>query len=577
MLCDGNPDCPDGEDEESCGSFQCAGLLRCRGDDICVHPTDICDGIIHCLLSADDEDLCDLLTCPEDCTCRGSAVLCTQLEHISDVPATSKAVILQNYVVLIKDTMYHLSTILYLKMLHCTFPGNVVTPKIFTDISDILTLILANNNVHSVIRNSFISMKKLTYIDLRNNHIHTINPLNFVGLTSLEILDLYNFQITTLSTYSFNGVIFLKMLNLSTNAITTLHQLCFYGPILIETIDLRYNKLLFMEILHFPLGLVHVRLHFDESMYCCFIGKTQHCYIDGYHHTSVNQCEAMLSIISIDIVDIIFSVIVLSLNLIALLFQGTHKKMSSHVALLKHLAMANTILTIYLILLCVARLLYKSELIYLNTLWLHSNWCHFLEIIFFIGYLAPKCFLFLLVVNQFIGIRYVFRQCNRYIIIFYIPGAVWLTIISLALGQQMISQGNSIVCSPFFISIELSDFNQLALLTAVMTIVGLTIVGIAIIYYLIVARVKKSSARAQSTIGNARIKSLKSKAMFTISIQLIIWMSMSVASFYTYFDADNQFILRITISIFVHSSECLHILYFYRQFPVFKSLIKQKI
>ena len=156
MLCDGNPDCPDGEDEESCGSFQCAGLLRCRGDDICVHPTDICDGIIHCRLSADDEDLCNMLTCPEDCTCRGSAVLCTQLEHISDVPATSKAVILQNYVVLIKDTLYHLSTILYLKMLHCTFPGNIVTPKIFTDISDILTLILANNNVHSVIRNSFI-------------------------------------------------------------------------------------------------------------------------------------------------------------------------------------------------------------------------------------------------------------------------------------------------------------------------------------------------------------------------------------------------------------------------------------
>ena len=577
MLCDGNPDCPDGEDEESCEDFQCAGLLRCRGDDICVHPTDICDGIIHCLLSADDEDLCDMSTCPEDCTCRGSAVLCTKLEHIIDVPATSKAVILQNYVVLIKDTLYHLSTILYLKMLNCTFSGNIVTPKIFTDISDILTLILANNNIHSVIRNSFISMMKLTYIDLRNNHIHIINPLNFVGLTSLESLDLYNFQITTLSTYSFDGVVFLKILNLSTNDITTLHQLCFYGPILIETIDLRFNKLLSMEILYFPVGLVHVRLHFDESMYCCFIGKTQHCYIDDYHHQSVSQCEAMLNITSIDIVDIVFSVIVLLLHLIALLFQGTHKRMSSHVALLKHLVVANTILTIYLILLCVARLLYKSELIYLNTLWLHSNWCHFLEIVFFIGYLAPKCFLFLLVVNQFIGIRYVFRQCNRYIIIFYIPGAVWLTIISLALGQQMITQGSCIVCSPFFISVELSDFTQLALLTAVMTIVGLTIIGIAIIYYLIVARVKKSSARVQSTIGNARIKSLKSKAMFTISIQLIIWMSMSIASLYTYFDANNQFILRITISIFVHSSECLHILYFYRQFPIFKSLIKQKI
>ena len=574
MLCDGNADCPDGEDEESCEEFQCAGLLRCRGDDICVHPTDICDGIIHCLLSADDEDLCHMLSCPEQCICRGSAVLCTQLEDISDVPSKSTAVHLENYKVLIKDPLYHLSTVLYLKMLHCTFPGNFVTPKIFTNISDILTLILANNNIHSVIRNSFISMRKLTYIDLRNNHIHTINTLNFVGLTSLENLDLYNFQITTLNTYSFDGMIFLKMLNLSTNAITTLNQLCFYGPISIATIDLRYNKLLSMDLLSFPVGLVHVRLHFDEALYCCFIGTTQHCYIDNHRRPSVSQCEAMLNITSIDIVDIVFSLIVLSLNLIALVFQGTHEKMSPYVLLLKHLVVANTILTIYLILLCVARLMYKSELIYLNTLWLHSNWCHLLEIIFFIGYVAPKCFWFLLVVNQFSAIRYVFIQCSRRIRIIYIPGAVWLSMIFLSVGQQSFTQSNSIVCSSFLISNELIGGNQLISLILVTTIVGFMIVGIVIMYYLIVDRVKKSNARVQSTLGNARIKSLKSKAMFTISIQLILWMTMSIVSFYTYFHSDNQFVLRITISTIIHSSECLHILYFYRQFPVFKSMIK---
>ena len=574
MLCDGNADCPDGEDEESCEEFQCAGLLRCRGDDICVHPTDICDGIIHCLLSADDEDLCHMLSCPEQCICRGSAVLCTQLEDISDVPSKSTAVHLENYKVLIKDPLYHLSTVLYLKMLHCTFPRNFVTPKIFTNISDILTLILANNNIHSVIRNSFISMRKLTYIDLRNNHIHTINTLNFVGLTSLENLDLYNFQITTLNTYSFDGMIFLKMLNLSTNAITTLNQLCFYGSISIATIDLRYNKLLSMDLLSFPVGLVHVRLHFDEALYCCFIGTTQHCYIDNHRRPSVSQCEAMLNITSIDIVDIVFSLIVLSLNLIALVFQGTHEKMSPYVLLLKHLVVANTILTIYLILLCVARLMYKSELIYLNTLWLHSNWCHLLEIIFFIGYVAPKCFWFLLVVNQFSAIRYVFIQCSRRIRIIYIPGAVWLSMIFLSVGQQSFTQSNSIVCSSFLISNELIGGNQLISLILVTTIVGFMIVGIVIMYYLIVDRVKKSNARVQSTLGNARIKSLKSKAMFTISIQLILWMTMSIVSFYTYFHSDIQFVLRITISTIIHSSECLHILYFYRQFPVFKSMIK---
>ena len=47
LLCDGSADCPDGEDEQSCDEISCVGLLRCRDDGICVHPVDICDGVIH--------------------------------------------------------------------------------------------------------------------------------------------------------------------------------------------------------------------------------------------------------------------------------------------------------------------------------------------------------------------------------------------------------------------------------------------------------------------------------------------------------------------------------------------------
>ena len=308
----------------------------------------------------------------------------------------------------------------------------------------------------------------------------------------------------------------------------------------------------------------------DESMYCCFIGTSQHCYIDGYHHPSVSHCDAMLNITSIDIVDIVFSLIVLSLNFIAFVMQRTHEMISSHFALLKQMVVANSLLTIYLILLCVARLLYKSELIYLNTLWFQSNWCHSLKVIFFIGFLASKCFWFLLVVNQFIAIRYVFRESNRRIRVIYLPGAVWLITLLLAVGQQRIAQGKSIVCSPLLVFKELSDGYQLPLLISVMALVSLMILGVAIMYYLIVEKVKTSNSRVQSTIGNTRIKLLKSKAIFTISIQLILWMSMSLASLYTYFNPDNQYHLRITVSIIVHTSECLHILYFYRQFPLLK-------
>ena len=36
----------------------CPGFLYCKQDNICGHHDDICDGIIHCGLSLDDEYDC---------------------------------------------------------------------------------------------------------------------------------------------------------------------------------------------------------------------------------------------------------------------------------------------------------------------------------------------------------------------------------------------------------------------------------------------------------------------------------------------------------------------------------------
>ena len=50
--------------------------LGCQVDNICVHPVDICDGIVHCLQSGDDEALCNTSNCPNSCDCLGHAIQC---------------------------------------------------------------------------------------------------------------------------------------------------------------------------------------------------------------------------------------------------------------------------------------------------------------------------------------------------------------------------------------------------------------------------------------------------------------------------------------------------------------------
>ena len=68
-VCDEIEDCPDGEDEIECNEPRsyCKGLLKCRTDNICVHPTQQCDGIINCLYSEDDESVCSYAPCPHGC------------------------------------------------------------------------------------------------------------------------------------------------------------------------------------------------------------------------------------------------------------------------------------------------------------------------------------------------------------------------------------------------------------------------------------------------------------------------------------------------------------------------------
>ena len=83
MLCDGINDCPDSEDELLCPSWvDIGGYLSCKDDSIRVHPHEVCDGVVHCLLHQDDEYLCDY-SCPKYCHCKGYTMSCKLNKTVS--------------------------------------------------------------------------------------------------------------------------------------------------------------------------------------------------------------------------------------------------------------------------------------------------------------------------------------------------------------------------------------------------------------------------------------------------------------------------------------------------------------
>ena len=97
-ICDSEQDCPFGEDEENCSILTCSGLFWCPVDKLCLSHIEICDGIIHCPLTKEDELFCNMNSCPKTCFCVGYGVHCIQyvLRQVPIIGRTATTLILRN-------------------------------------------------------------------------------------------------------------------------------------------------------------------------------------------------------------------------------------------------------------------------------------------------------------------------------------------------------------------------------------------------------------------------------------------------------------------------------------------------
>ena len=111
-------------------------------------PIDICDGIFHCLQSADDEYLCNVLSCPPSCICRGTVMKCSNLVGISGIPHLITTLVLERYIVRNKTPFRHKVLLVHLNMKFTILIANTIYENPFRGAFNIITLVLVENNVH---------------------------------------------------------------------------------------------------------------------------------------------------------------------------------------------------------------------------------------------------------------------------------------------------------------------------------------------------------------------------------------------------------------------------------------------
>ena len=558
MLCDGNPDCPDNDDEMFCAGFNCIGSLRCRHDNICVHPTDICDGIIHCPMSLDDEKFCYMTTCPEMCICRGSAVTCIQLRSILELPSQVTAVALEHY----HDNhgFGHLQAVLFVKIKNCRFVADIISESTFLGLSRMLSLVVTSSHIRIVTSASFKSMTRLREIDLQHNDIHNILAYTFNGLHSLKNLNLSSDQMPLLNAFTFDGMTQLQLLDLTSNSIKTIQHLTFFGLQNIKFLDLRNNTILYMVTLLQTPPSFQVAVHFDLDIYCCSLRNNFLCYVHG--DTNIEQkCNTIPNILSYNTFNALFSTIVILMNMSIVILRRSSKSVSrSHALLVKQLVLANIVHSAYIVALSLTHTAYMNDFVYLNTLWLGGYGCCILSITVYIGFIGCIINLALLVVDQLLAVKCMFNEFLRRANNYWQIGGLWCAIVLLAVLHQSFINTNSYTCSPFTLA-KHAPTKQLIAIATTLIFTAIVVIIIPCMYYAIMSHVKHSNKITLNKKAAKNQKQIVYKGAIATLVAISAWLSTLCTVVLSYSDHDHQSYPVVMFLMADHWFECVFTYY----------------
>ena len=232
-LCDGENDCPEGEDEWGCvanTTMLCPGMYRCE-EGTCIHQYQVCDGISDCV-TGEDEFTCPTPECPHRCSCRHLYATC-QLTKQRTLLAVREYKALQVYGIF----------------------------KDFSQIYQCAQLILLNvshGQVQAMGNPSFKLLSGLRYLDLSHNRLRVIQPYTFSRLTRLEHLWLHGNKINHIQHHGFSDV-GLKTLDLSHLLLQYLDKEAFVG-VNLSYLDLSYNYLTTFSMAYFSTDIASVNI-----------------------------------------------------------------------------------------------------------------------------------------------------------------------------------------------------------------------------------------------------------------------------------------------------------------------------
>ena len=568
MLCDQSPDCPNKEDEQDChDKLVCPGLLRCHEENICVHPDEICDGILHCLMTGDDEMFCEITECPENCFCRGSSAKCngdSDNTYRLTSPINLRMLIMYRFK-LQRNAQYREMGLIYIHIENCIFSKNMISSLLFSKSHQLRFLYLIRSHIVYIQSHSFRKLALLDVLEIKEHQIQVLVNLIFTGLQMLPSLDLSQLSISFVHSKAFSGLTNVKYLNMSLNPIIELQDFLFSTLHHLQSVDLRHTNLLFIEELSLFSPSPSVIMYFDKPVYCCYLSEHDRCYVTDVLFKKQQQCRQIMSTkFSEYIVVGLFATTVVLLNLISSFLLRKRRMYWSHLVLCQHLNITNMLPAISLLLLCIASSLYRNNFIYIKSTWPESLLCNILYSLPGMGYTSSRCCVFLIVLDQLLAMKYPLKHQRLSVIqLLGILYCYMVLVLVWHISRAFYIDISNVNCHPFVVTPSdslMEWFSRIDIATSSIVVVTST----SFMYYTIVKTVQRSSRRVRSSrsIDNT-VTSIIRHALIMITIEFTNLLSMAtllVLTFFFYINKPEHISTLTSITTLLMNS--LHVVYF---------------
>lgn len=506
-ICDDVMDCPDGNDEMNCENISCPYALMCRHERKCIHPFEVCDGIVHCLLTGDDESMCDWFdtNCLDGCICQGYAIFCVIVENFQfqKLHKHSSALILHNasFTINFQEITYKYMT--YIEFISVIFNRNGYFKGCSLNLPNVEKFVLQRTNLAMLDEEMFKYMYSLKHIMMNENNFRVIKSYTFDMLGNLNILNISFSWLVILEQMCFCNLHTVSILDLSFNNIISLNENVFHCLSTLIILNLTHNSIVSVHRNIFHDLSSSVLLFTDVRLLCCYV-----------HHTSTSCVDELANILSIPedlCVDILQNDIVLyaatwligvmtiGINIIACICNHYITNISVSL-LLYNIAFFDILGGVYFVVLGLVNHIYSKDYFFTHAHWPSSIPCQMLNIILILSICGSNFTVLILAAKHIIVVRFqIFGDWLNKIRIISLQMCVWIVSTLIAMTTNCIMSNQSPLCISFHkhgIALNMKDYYMSIMLVVLCSI--FTPISVGVVYHTIIQTINASHRKLKS-------------------------------------------------------------------------------